>query len=199
MLNKYPIILASGSKARYEMLSNAGVTFEKYPADIDEDALINDFVLRKTYHNDVAIKLSEAKALSVSGHYKDHYIIGSDQLLIFKDKIFSKSETIEEAKERLKQFSGQTHSLISAVSVVLNGEIQWSFADHVDLKMHELPEDEIDYYIDNNQDIALSCVGGYAIEESGISLFEEIQGDFFTIMGMPLLPLLNFLRSQGAL
>lgn len=183
-----PLILASGSAARKAMLTQAGVIFKAIPSSIDEST----YSASKAC--DLALMLAQEKAGDVSRKNPQALVIGSDQTLEFNGEIFSKAKTIEEAVRRLGEMRGQTHTLHSAVSVVLNDEILWSCQDKAHLTMHQLDADFIGAYMRKEQDALLNCVGGYKIEGAGAWLFSKIEGDLFTIMGMPLLRLLGYLR-----
>ena len=187
------LILASRSAARIDMLTKAGLTFTSRPADIDEKSIIDAF--DGSDPSSLAHTLSFEKARALQE--KETYIIGSDQLLIFKDQIISKAKTKEDALSRLRSFSGQTHTLISSVCVMKDGKECFSSTSSAELKMHMLEDDFLNSYASAAGDILTSCVGCYAIEQHGSWLFEEIKGDVFTIMGMPLLPLLQFLKQEG--
>jgi len=193
------IILASKSVARQKMLRNAGVDFNSIPAGIDEEKIQSE----GGNPVEVAEILAKQKALHVSKENTDIYIIGSDQVLSMNNKIYSKAKNEKQARARLKEFSGREHYLHSSVSVVKNLEVLFTHTETATLKMKNLSDDALYDYIAKvkmeARDALTQCVGCYAIEGLGVRLFEEIKGDFFTIMGMPLLPLLNFLDSEGAL
>ncbi len=194
MTDRPNIILASGSAARAQMLQNAGVPFEKIPADIDEQAIIE-----KKSNEPIATiteKLAASKSLYVSAIKKNALVIGSDQTLEFNGALISKSKSEDEAFEKLKSMSGKTHFLHSAVCVSLNNKVVFSDIATARLQMHDLNENTIRQYMKSDPDALTSCVGGYKIEGHGAWLFREIHGDNFTIMGMPLLPLLSFLRKD---
>ena len=193
MANKF--ILASGSKARGEMLRGAGFKFDVIPADIDEDAIKDIFSGNK--FEDLAHNLSLEKAKAISRENKDFYVVGSDQLLIFNNQVLSKAKNLDSAREKLKHLRGQEHRLTSAVSVVKNEKEIWSSVDCADLTMNDFSDDFLDQYLERAGDILTSCVGSYALESIGIQLFSKIKGDYFTILGMPLLPLSNFLQKEG--
>jgi len=190
------IILASGSKARAQMLQNAGYNFAISPTNIDEQSLISVAVEKKERFEQIAMYLAEEKALAHE-QKENAYIIGSDQLLIFNNRIYSKSENRDAARTKLLEMQEQSHQLISGVSVVKNGETLWRDYDIVTLTMKKLSAEQIDTYLDAAPDDALQCVGGYAIEGRGARLFNHVEGDFFTIMGMPLLKLIKFFDGEG--
>ncbi len=192
MIDKYDIILASKSAARRLMLDNVGLTYDAIPANINEEKIIknsNEDILSITEN------LAAQKALHISKTNDDRLVIGSDQTLEFNGKIISKSQNIAQAKEKLQMLRGQTHKLNSSVCVVLNGEVIFKASDSASLTMHGFSDEFLDKYISENNDALISCVGGYKIEGAGAWLFSSVKGDFFTIMGMPLLPLLGFLRN----
>lgn len=191
------LILASGSSARQEILQNAGYNFEVIPADIDESTIQNQALDNGEKVENIAQILANEKAKHVSKIKPESYVVGSDQVLIFGGEIFSKSKTKEEAVERLKLFSGKVHYLVSAVSVYKNEEKLFSYADAVMMNCKNLSDENILNYSKIADDILTKCVGGYAFEGIGSKLFENIEGDYFTILGMPLLPLTNFLDSEG--
>ena len=193
------IVLASGSKARQQMLKNAGVAFDINPADINEDKIMQDMKQQNASSGNIALSLAREKAKKISNENKQDYIIGSDQVLSLDDKIYSKAKNIGEAKNRLLEFQGKEHFLTSAVCVFKNGEDIWHKTDVVGLKMKAMDSQAIDKYIEIATDDVLNCAGCYAIEGAGIRLFHDIRGDFFTILGMPLLPLLKFLDGEGLL
>jgi len=190
-----PIILASGSAARKSMLRDAGLEFDVIPADIDEYSLIKSL----ENNSDVAEiteRLAQEKTQHIAASYPDALVIGSDQTLELEGCILSKSATIEESKEFLCKLAGKTHRLYSSVSVVKGDNTLFTHTDHADLTMHNFDEAFLDVYAAKDPDALTSCVGGYKIEGAGAWLFESIKGDNFTIMGMPLLPLLAFLRTE---
>lgn len=193
------LILASKSKARQDMLRNAGVNFKSLPADLNEEATIQELEKEGASSGNIALCLAKEKALNISKQNPQDYIIGSDQVLSMNDKIYSKARNKQEAIERLMDFQGNTHFLTSAVCVAKGGDILWNKTDAVSLKMKPLNRQDIEKYSEIAGDALTSCVGCYAIEGVGIQLFSEIRGDYFTILGMPLLPLLNYLGDEGVL
>ena len=193
------IILASKSAARQNMLKQCGLNFQAIPADIDESAIITEEKSKDKAANEIALTLSLEKAKTVSEENPHSYVIGSDQILEFEDELFEKATSIEETKEKLLRLSGKTHSLYSAYSVLKNNEIIDQYCDRAALTMHKFNEDFVDLYIKKASNDVTQCVGGYAVEGIGITLFEKIDGDYYTILGMPLLPLLATLRAEGVL
>jgi len=189
--------LASKSKARQEMLRNAGFDFEIKSADIDERQLEVNMKKNGANFEDIALGLAKEKALYVSGKEKDSFVVGSDQILIFNSEIISKANNTQQAYERLKSFRANSHTLISSVAVARNGSIEWHETGQAKLTMRDFSDDFLNYYIADARDILTSCVGCYALEQKGIQLFEKIDGDYFTILGMPLLPLIGYLQKEG--
>lgn len=190
--SKYPIILASNSRARNEMLKNAGVEFTKIPADIDEEAIIKHIAATPS---EIAGELARQKALHISAQNPDSYVIGSDQILECSGTLFQKANNIDEARAKLKKLRGKTHHLHSSVAVALNGGIIWDNADIAKMSMHNFSDAFLESYLTKASDDITDCVGAYAFEGHGAWLFESINANYFTILGMPLLPLLAFLNS----
>jgi septum formation protein len=190
------LILASGSKARQEMLSNAGYNFDVMPADIDEEKIIKDN-LEKLHIKKMALSLASAKAQLVSQNNLNSFIIGSDQILSMNGRLYSKAKNIEEAKLRLREFQGKSHKLYSAVSLYKDNKEIFSYCDKATLIMRSLSDKDIDNYCEKAGDVLTLCVGCYALESHGVRLFERIVGDYFTILGMPLLPLVGVLNKEG--
>lgn len=193
------IILASGSRYRKELLENAGVAFSVEAADVDERAVEAPLARSGAGPQDVASVLAEAKALEVSTRFPEAYVIGADQTLSLGERIFHKSADMEEARRNLLSLSGRTHHLNSAIAVARAGDTLWRHVEVVDMTMRELAPEFIGRYLARAGDRALSSVGAYQIEGEGIQLFERIEGDYFAIVGLPLLPLLATLRGLGAI
>ena len=191
--NKHPIILASGSRARNEMLQNVGLEFQKIPADIDEDTILKSMHEEGTLPEDIAVKLADEKALHISKQNPDALVIGSDQVLEQDGEIFQKATDLAEARAKLEKLKGKTHQLISSVSIAQNGEVLWRDCDTASLTMHDFDDAFLDEYLQNAGEDILACVGAYAFEKYGAWLFKEIDANYFTILGMPLLPLLAYL------
>jgi septum formation protein len=192
------IILASGSPFRRAMLANAGIDFTIDKPDIDERA-VEAAIGGEATPDDVAAILAEAKAQEVSSRHPDALVIGSDQTLSLGDEIFHKPADMEAARRHLLKLSGKTHSLNSAVAVAKGGETLWRHVGIAHLTMRRLDPAFIGRHLARVGDKALQSVGAYQIEGEGIQLFEKIEGDHFTIVGLPLLPLLGELRDLGAI
>lgn len=190
------IILASGSRYRKELLRNAGIEFDVHPAEIDERAAEAPLVETGAAPEDVALVLAEAKALDVSERFPDALVIGADQTLSLGYEILHKPADMEQARRHLLALSGKTHRLDSAVAIARNGETLWRHVETVRMTMRELEPAFIGRYLARVGDKALSSVGAYQVEGAGIQLFEKIDGDYFAIVGMPLLPLLAALRGM---
>ncbi len=189
------LILASTSTTRQSLLSNAGIKFKAIPPRLDEELLHHQ--LSDLNAGVLARSLAQAKALSVSNLYQDKIVIGADQTLEFNGKIYHKPSNRLEAKVQLLELRGHTHDLNSAVACAENGEIIWHYQDQAKLKMRTFTDQFLESYLDTSQNDVLSSVGAYKLEGFGIQLFEDIEGDYFTILGFPLLRLLKFLRSKN--
>lgn len=195
------LILASGSAARAELLRNAGLEFEIHPANVDEDAIRNSLTggSDPITSADVAVVLAQAKAATVSEIYPDTLVVGADQVLVCEDKLFSKPGSPEEARDQLLSLRGKQHSLISAVACARNGTIDWYHDEAAHLTMRDFSNQFLGSYMVQAGDKVLTSVGAYQVEGPGIQLFSSIDGDYFTILGLPMLPLLSHLRSISAL
>lgn len=191
------IILASGSKSRAEMFAAAGIDFDIQKAFVDESLLKDAMLSQGAKPRDIADALAEMKALEVSAVHPDAYVVGADQILVLNGKIFSKADDINGAKKQLQILSGNRHSLLSAVVIAQGGQVIWRVVEKVDLTMRSLSDDYIDSYLAACGDAILSSVGCYHLEGQGVQLFERIDGDYFTVLGMPLLKVLQFLRQHG--
>jgi len=192
-----PIVLASASAARKAMLTAAGVAFSVDPASVDEAAIKASLSARGASDVAMAEALALSKADAIAQRHPDALVIGSDQILSCEGRCFDKPADRAAAKEQLMALCGRPHELIAAAAVVSAGEIPWQHMDRAELVMRPFSESFIDEYLDRIGDAAFQSVGAYQIEGLGVQLFESIRGDVFTIMGMPLLPLLGFLRSRG--
>ena len=195
------VVLASGSSARRQMLAAAGVVFAVDPARVNEAALKDAFVRHSTCAPavDLAQYLADAKAADVSARRPGALVAGSDQVLALGERLFSKAADRAGARRTLAALRGQTHQLHSAVAVALDGKVVWREADTASLTMRVFSDDFLERYLDEAGEGLIRSVGCYELEGRGLQLFERIEGDYFTILGMPLLPLLAELRTRGAL
>jgi len=193
------IVLASGSAARAALLTSAGVAFVARPSSIDERAVEAPLIAAAATPAAIAAALADAKAIAVSRDAQDALVIGADQTLDCDGHRWTKPASIAEAREQLARLSGRTHALHAAVTVARNGRVTWRHRDSARLTMRALSATAIDAYLAEAREAALMSVGAYQIEGPGIRLFERIDGDYFTILGLPLLPLLLYLRGEGAI
>jgi septum formation protein len=189
-----PLILASQSRARKMLLANAGLSFEAVPADIDERGLQQASKLSGP--GEIAKLLAREKAAWVSARNAGHYVIGADQTLALGERLFNKPDGRAAAAEQLRVLAGQTHELHSAIAVALDGKITFETVAVARMTMRPLSEDEIGLYLDEAGEAVTTSVGAYQLEGLGVHLFERIEGDHFTILGLPLFPLLGFLRRE---
>lgn len=196
------VILASGSKARREMLAGAGVEFSVRTADVDEP------VLRAAMRGergdavapaDVALMLARAKAEAVSRLEPGAIVIGSDQVLALDGALLSKPGEVARVSEQIVALAGRTHELVSAVAIAIDGAMVWSAVDAARLTMRAVSDRFVEVYVAACGEEVRHSVGAYHLEGLGVQLFEKIEGDYFTILGMPLLPLLAELRRRGVL
>jgi septum formation protein len=194
---KDPLILASQSRARQMLLANAGISYEAIPADIDERALQKDSGLSAP--GEIARLLAAEKAQFVSSQNPGRYVVGADQTLAFGGRLFSKPAGRAAAAEQLRLLAGQRHELHSAFAVARDGKILLADVSIAGMTMRRLSASEIEAYLDQAGEAVTTSVGAYQLEGLGVHLFERIEGDHFTILGLPLLPLLAFLRSERLL
>ena len=192
-----PLILASSSPFRRMLMENAGLSFSAIAADIDERAIEAPLARDGAGPDAVALVLAKAKAREVSGRYPGSLVIGSDQTMSLGDEVFHKPADRADAANHLTRLSGRTHRLNSAIAFARNGDILWEHISHAELTMRALSADFIDRHLTRVGDKALGSVGAYQLEGEGIQLFSRIDGDYFTILGLPMLPLLDKLRELG--
>lgn len=193
------LVLASGSKIRAELLKNAGLTIDIDPAGVDERAVEAPLLEAGFPPEDLASVLAEAKANDVSRRRPGDLVIGADQILAFECERRTKPEDMEAARRQLLAFSGKTHELLSAVVISKDGEAIWRHVSTARLTMRELSPAFVGHYLAAAGDVVLSSVGAYQLEGPGVQLFEKIDGDYFTILGLPMLPLLGQLRTLGVI
>ena len=194
-----PVILASGSTVRAQMLRTAGLALETHPVRLDEDAIRLSLAAEGVRPRDIAAELADAKATRAAMRNPSAWVIGCDQILELEGAALGKPTTFDEARHRLLSLSGNTHQLHSAVSVHHEGRRVWSTIGTASLTMRTLSAHQIDRYLDAIGSEAVETPGCYRIEGLGVSLFDGIEGDHFTILGLPLLPLLAYLRLRGVI
>lgn len=189
-----PLVLASSSPIRRALLDQAGVDYEVVPPDVDEAAL-------EAVHGgqdfELALALAEAKAGEVSRRRPDDWVIGGDSIISLEGRRFSKPRSRDEAAEHLRFFSGRAMRLVSAVALARGGEVEWNHIADAVLHVRPLSEAFIDAYLDAEWPAVSYCVGVFRMEGLGVTLFDQVEGDHFTILGFPLLPLLGALRERG--
>ncbi|WP_026615289.1 Maf-like protein [Ensifer aridi] len=193
------LVLASASPFRRALLTNAGLVFEARAARVDERALERPLEQSGASPVDVALALAEAKGKDVARHFESALVIGSDQTMSLGARVYHKPRDMAEAAEHLLSLSGKTHSLNSAVVLVRDDEIVWRHVSTAHMTVRPLNRAFIERHLQKVGEKALASVGAYQLEGEGIQLFERIEGDYFTILGLPMLPLLSKLRELGAI
>ena len=194
------LILASTSASRQAMLTAAGVPFEAIPPRVDEDELKASLKAQKASPRAIADALAETKALKISSRIPGALVLGCDQVLSFgKADMLDKPRSLEEARQHLEMLRGQEHKLISAAVIAQNGQAVWRFVDTATLTMRAFTPEFLDDYLAHEGEAILGCVGCYRLEGRGAQLFSRINGDFFTILGLPLLAVLDYLRERKVL
>jgi nucleoside triphosphate pyrophosphatase len=195
-----PLILASSSTSRARILEGAGLAFIVEPPGLDEAAMRQAVSGEKSLDpHDVAEVLARAKAEAVSELARQAYVIGGDQILALGKTVMSKPDSMEAARRQLLDLSGKTHKLHTAVAMATNGETLWAETTVATLTMRELTPEFIGRYLAAAGDEVLGSVGAYQLESLGVQLFDKIDGDYFSILGLPLIPLLDALRREGVI
>ena len=196
----YPtaIVLASTSSTRRRLLEAVGVKIETCAPDVDERRLEQELAQSGLGADQIALSLAEAKARAVAARFPDRLVVAADQTLSCGDERFHKPGSVRDAVAQLKRLSGKTHQLHSGVSAFSKGERAFSYVRTASMTMRDLSDDFLESYVEAAGDPILGSVGAYQIEGLGLQLFEAIEGDYFTILGFPLLPFLEFLRSERA-
>jgi septum formation protein len=190
----HPLVLASRSRARLAVLQASGIPVEAYPSDLDERRFEAPARSAGASASEIAIMLAKEKAKQVSLKTRERFVIGADQTLSFEGRIFHKPETVNELRNRLRLFSGKTHALHAAVALARDGDVLFERQDTVALTFRTLSDEFIDCYVALVGEAGLSSAAGYEIEGLGIQLMEGIEGQHATILGMPILVVLDWLR-----
>jgi len=194
-----PVILASTSQTRIAMLQTAGVPIQAAGASVDEASVKDSYRAEGAPVEDCAEALAELKALTLSRRHPEALVIGADQILACEGRWFDKPVDRAAARTQLLELRGRKHQLVTAAVVMLGGERIWHIIDKADLVMRPFSEEFLDHYLDQAGEAVLTSVGAYQLEGLGAQLFTHVKGDHFTILGLPLLPLLDFLRDHGVL
>ena len=195
----HPFILASGSKIRAQLLRNAGLAFKVLPARIDEAALRRSGGAQKAGPRDLAEMLADAKAGKIAAQNRGAFVLGCDQIAALGTEILCKPESPDDARAQLARLSGQDHHLFSAAVLYHGGAPVWRFVGQVTLRMHRLSPAYISAYVARNWASIRTAVGCYKLEEEGVRLFSAVQGDYFHVLGLPLIELLSYLAERGEL
>lgn len=191
-----PLVLASGSAIRAQMLREAGVNFRVQRPDVDEDATKRRLVGQSG--EDIAVALAREKALSVSRSGDERVVLGADQILRFNGALFDKVGSVNDARERLKALRGATHDLVSGVCVAKGGDVVGEHVQVSRLTMRAFSDSFLDWYLDHEGDAILASVGCYRFEGPGAQLFAGVDGEYFAVLGLPLMVTLDMLRKVGA-
>jgi len=191
------LILASGSETRLSLLRSAGVRVEPKRVRIDEPSIRDSLRAEAASGRDIADHLAETKARKASQKTPDATVVGCDQVLEFQEDILGKAQSPDALKATLNALNGKRHKLYSAAVICENSHPVWRFVGTATLHMRRCDPGYLDAYVDRNWDTVRHCVGGYKLEEEGIRLFHRIDGDYFTILGIPLIELLAYLTNKG--
>lgn len=193
------IILASGSEIRKTLLENAGLSFDVLPARVDEAAIKQSLLAEGAKPHDIADALAEYKAQRVAGKHPSALVIGCDQVLVCDGAIYDKARDLAEAEATLRSLRGKAHQLLSAVVIYDEGKPVWRTVGRAQLIMRNFSDEFLSTYLERNRKDILTTVGCYMLEAEGVQLFARVQGDYFTVLGFPLLDVLEFLRNRSVL
>ncbi len=192
-----PLILASGSAIRVQLLRDAGVVVETKPVDIDEGAITAAMLAEDASGQDIADTLAELKAQKVAMKLKGGLVLGADQVLIQGRELFGKPASMEVAGDHLRKLRGKTHQLLSAAVIFEDGAPVWRHVGRAQMIMRPFSDEFLENYLAEQGEKILASVGCYMLEAGGAQLFSRIQGDYFSVLGLPLLEVLGFLRTRG--
>ena len=190
-------VLASTSKSRYFILKNTGLSFSKHTPPCDENKLKKKLLIKNTSPKKTSLELARLKALSVSKIMKNKIVVGSDTVIFINKKILNKAKNLREAKNKIRLMAGKKHSIYSSASVFYNKKEVWNKTQKTTVKIRKLTEKEINIYLTITGKKILSSVGCYQIEAGGANIIENIRGDYFNVMGLPLFPFLKFLKKTN--
>ena len=191
------LVLASGSEIRAQMLRNAGLRFDVQVPRIDEESIRHALEAEQASPRDIADTLAEMKARKVSDKMPGALVLGCDQVLALGSEVFGKPTDLDEARNQLRRLRNQSHTLLSAAVLYEDGEPKWRHVGIVRLRMRDMSDAYLEDYLARNWDSVRHSVGCYKLEEEGARLFTQVQGDYFTVLGLPLLELLNHLTLTG--
>ena len=191
--NKF--ILASSSLSRFKILKNNKLNFSKVDPICNEGSLKNKMILKKTPHNKISLELAKLKSKSVSKKIKETLVLGADTVISFQGKVLSKAKNLDEAKKTILNFSEKKHIIYSSAAVFFNNKEVWSVSQKSVITVRRLSEGDVDRYLKKTGKKILSSVGCYQVELLGPNIIESMEGDFFNVQGLPLLPFLQFLNS----
>jgi len=194
-----PLILASGSETRRDMLQNAGLEIEVIKPRVDEDMMRDAMLAEEANPRDIADALAEMKARKISEKHPDRLVLGCDQVLDFRGTLYFKATSKEEAVQHLTELRGVRHSLLSAVVLYEDGKPIWRHVGQARLTTRVYSDVFISDYVDRNWDEIRHCVGCYQLEAEGVRLFAQVEGNHFTVLGLPLIELVNYLTLKGVL
>lgn len=192
------VILASGSAIRRQLMNDAGLDFEVITKPVDEGAIKESMLAEGARLRDIADALAEAKSMRVS-RMEDGLVIGADQIMVMDNQLFDKPKDLDEARERLKLMRGKTHFLVGAVVISENGIPVWRHMAKTKLTMREFSDEFLEDYLKAEGELVTKSVGAYRFEGLGAQLFSHVEGDFFSILGLSLLPVMDYLRIRGAI
>ncbi|SMY07195.1 Maf family protein [Flavimaricola marinus] len=192
-----PLILASGSQIRATLLRNAGLTFTTETPRVDEEAIKAALLAEAASPRDIADTLAEMKAAKVAARHPEAIVIGCDQVLEFDRALLSKADSPDTAIDQITAMRGKTHRLLSAVVLYQDAKPIWRHVGTVRLTMHAMSDDWIADYVSRNWDSIRHAVGAYKLEQEGVRMFSRVEGDYFTVLGLPLLDLLSYLQLRG--
>ena len=192
------IILASGSFIRRKLMTDAGLDFEVITKPVDEAAIKDSMLTESARLQDIADALAEVKSMRVSG-VENGLVIGADQIMVMDNKLFDKPKDVNEARDRLKLMRGKTHYLMGAVVICENGNPVWRHMAKTKLTMRDFSDAFLEDYLEKEGELVTKSVGAYRFEGLGAQLFSDVEGDFFSILGLSLLPVMDYLRTRGAI